>query len=391
MRMKSIGNCLKYTLLTSVSIFLVIFLSCKSGPEIHIWYGQNQTFGKPALAQKWINILGHVSASEEDSVFVYYSLNGRPGGQLEGTPGMLNIGPHPSERLPRRLMFSGDFNIEIDEGGLLAGTNEVSLVARDAAGNSSEKTIVFEYQRGISCMLPYTVDWHQVDNALGVLQIVDGLWIWNQDGIRTRKIGYDRVLAIGDMSWTDYEAKVLVTFHGVADTTNYPGSIRDGVGFGLSARWLGHSDDPIPGQQPKWGWKPSGASAWYVFRQARGQEKFGNGILQLDADPQEGDRKIDDTLDIEFGRSYWFKVRALTQNVGSRYDFKAWDASQPEPESYMLATNGLEGNLAHGSLIVVAHYVDVTIGPIVIDPIKDTEYITTVPTLSKMATHKLLK
>jgi hypothetical protein len=350
---------------------LIVLVSCKSGPEINIWYGQKQTYGKSALSQKWINILGNVSATEDDSVALYYTLNGRPGRIYDGEAGKLNIGPHPSARLPRRLMFPGDFNVDIHMDNLHDGRNEVVITATDAAGNISEKVVLLDFVSNQTLALPYIIDWPQVDDPLQKLQIVDGFWTWNESGIRTLKFGYDRVLTVGDMGWSDYEASVLVTFHDIADTVNYPGSIRDGVGFGINARWLGHTDDPIADEQPKWGWKPSGAGAWYVFRQAGGQEKFGNQIFQLSAEPQEGDRIIDTSLRIDLGKQYWFKLNALTQDDGSLYRFKAWPADEDEPEQYMMQTMGLQGNLSHGALLIVAHYVDVTISTIAIKPARN--------------------
>ena len=48
-------------------------------------------------------------------------------------------------------------------------------------------------------------------NATG--QVVDGLWSINGEQLQTELPGYDRLVALGSMTWTDYEVEVPVTVH----------------------------------------------------------------------------------------------------------------------------------------------------------------------------------
>lgn len=60
--------------------------------------------------------------------------------------------------------------------------------------------------------------------------------------------GYDRLLAIGDMSWKDYEVTVPITVHSL--NTN---DLSNSAGVGLIARWRGHFQ--VGSEQPAAGWR----------------------------------------------------------------------------------------------------------------------------------------
>ena len=59
----------------------------------------------------------------------------------------------------------------------------------------------------------YSVDWRDVRNIQDAAQVVDGKWQLVKEGVRSVRPGYDRLIAIGDISWQDYEVVTTVTIH----------------------------------------------------------------------------------------------------------------------------------------------------------------------------------
>ena len=102
---------------------IVLFCSCAQGPEIEVWYGKRQHFGRNGYPQKWINVLGRVTPSD-DVASLDYSLN-------DASLIPLSVGPDG-----HRLANPGDFNIEIDRAHLQSGENTVKILdIDDANGN----------------------------------------------------------------------------------------------------------------------------------------------------------------------------------------------------------------------------------------------------------------
>ena len=339
-------------------------------PQFEIWYGLRQSFGTPGIPQKWFNLLGSLKESNSHIPLLVYSLNGKPGPTYEAVPGKLKMGPVPSPNHPQRLMNRNDFNIDIHMDDLNKGENIIRISALNEAGKVFDQTVTVDYHRGHVWPLPYRIDWSSVRDAKNVILIVDGLWNWDADGIRTKEIGYDRALAIGDMSWKYYEALVSVRVHGIADPAQFPGAVADGIGFGLTMRWHGHSDFPIANEQPKGGWNPRGANAWYVFRHSEGNRKLPDNIFQLTVPMAPGPRGIASGKKIQFDKDYLFKVRVEPGNKGDLYQMKVWDKGGVEPASWLLQKEAGKGNLATGSLLILAHYVDLTIGHVAIQPVQ---------------------
>ena len=316
-------------------------------PVINIWYGTHQEFGQIGVPQRWVNILGNVS---EPGVIrsLQFSLN-------DGPEAPLNIGPDK-----RRLLAHGDFNIEINKDLLDIGNNRVVIKAVDNYNNDTLQTVSFDYKAN-TWPLPYSVDWKSVTNIQDVVQVVDGLWTLDGSGIRTHPeyVGYDRVIAIGDMTWKDYEVTVPITIHAI-DTSSYGSSISIGPGFGVNLRWLGHTDSPVACSQPHCGWEPMGVSNWYEFR-----DELDDRLL-LDARPPSKSQRTT-TLQLEMDKTYWFKARVETLTEGSLYRFKVWeDEAESEPLNWTLRNITTSLNLTQGSFLLVAHHVDATFGNVTV-------------------------
>lgn len=322
-----------------------------SEPILNIWYGPHQVFGKSGLPQRWINILGNVFDPDGTSKLTF-SLN-------NGKEKSLTIGPDR-----RRLIAPGDFNIEIDKKELKTGLNEVTIWATDNSRNQAAFKVQIEYREDYR-PLPYLIDWSRVANIQDALQIVDGLWIADGNGIRTHPchVGYDRTVAVGDMSWEDYEVTVPFVIHAV-DTSAYASSISIGPSFGINLHWLGHTDSPVTCSQPHCGWEPIGGSNWYKFRRNRD-----NGLRIITGPPSTSSEVIDLLLATE--RTYWFKVRVETTPEGNLYRLKLWeDVPGPEPKGWMLQKLAKDHNPDRGSFLLVAHHVDMTFGNVTVLPIE---------------------
>jgi hypothetical protein len=332
-----------------------------SGPTINIWYGSTQSFGQLGNPQKWINVLGNVSDPDGVASFVY-ALNG-------GAPSPLSIGTSDPES--RRLAEPGDFNVEIDRAALAIGANQVVITATDTLANQSAATVMLQYAGGNVWPLPYSINWASVANLQDVVQIVDGQWAVQPGGARPVAMAYDRVLALGDLTWSNYEVTVPITVHATDSAAYNPISI--GPGVGLVLRWREHSNSPVSCAQPHCGWLPWGASGWYNWAANDGAFYLGgdNVVLVYDTSLRK----------LQLGTPYVWKMRVDTP-PGQRgyYRLKVWPQSQTEPEQWDLQALGGPSDVLTGSVLLVAHHVDATFGNVSIVPVSSGD--TTAPLIS---------
>jgi hypothetical protein len=325
---------------TSSNVTLVL----TEGPIIEIWYGLNQTFGNIGVPQQWINILGNVTDLDGLNQLTF-SLNG-------GIEQNLSVGPF------RRLSEPGDFNVEVDFDDLFDGVNQVDITAVDTNGNISKQTVLINYPYGNVWPIDYNIDWASVNKIEDVAQIVDGLWEISGNELRPSNTGYDRTVAIGDIRWSDYEVLVPITIHGF-DPAGFEG-INGAPAVGVMMKWPGHSDW-TGNQQPNYGYYPTGGAAWYNYN------LDGTGRLLL-TDFQSLYRRETISRSLLNEVTYFFKVRVETVIAGAKYSIKVWESAQQEPAEWDIVdvdTNDVDG----GSLLLIAHFVDVSFGNITIQPI----------------------
>jgi len=326
-------------------------------PSITLWYGGDQSFGSIGVPQRDANILGHVSGSLSS---LTYSLNG-------GASRNLSTGPDT-----RRLSRSGDFNIDLTYAGLLPGLNSIQISAMSTGGELTQTTVLVRDLSGSPWSFPYSVDWSSTSSLSDSAQVVDGKWGVTPDGVRVLEAGYDRLIAIGDTSWTDYEVTAEVTVHGIDSTAEAFQAISGGPGVGLIMRWEGHTNEPVydpPIDQPRSGYLPLGAIGWYHWRTG-----FGN------TDPNQWELMGDDlamkaqngALQLQYGVRYLFKMQVKTvAGLGGLYRFKVWESSGVEPSSWLLTGQETLANPQQGSLLLVAHHAYVTFGSVVVTPVPD--------------------
>ncbi|MFC1573635.1 hypothetical protein ACFL30_00465 [Candidatus Latescibacterota bacterium] len=351
---------LSFVILVGVLVITSITsVSCthKDSPDIDVWYGNEQSFGLPGNPQKWANILGSVS-SENGIRSLAYSLNGEA-----VIP--LSIGPDG-----KRLANPGDFNIDIDCHNLNVGANTVTISTTDSLYNSSESTVTVNYSHRQSWPLPYSIDWQTVNTFREAVQVVDGKWKLEADGIRIVEPYYDRVLALGDSTWTDYEVTAEVIFHG----SRQPRKGIDGgasvIHAAIAMRWPGHDED---GLQPRVKWYPLGATA--EFRLIEGNPDdcrwriIGEGGKDFKVVNEENGRAI------KLGKRYIMKARVETRiDSSTLYSVKFWESNTVEPENWDLqAEEGIE-DVQSGGALLIAHYTNLTFGEITVNKVNDINY-----------------
>jgi hypothetical protein len=197
---------------------------------------------------------------------------------------------------------------------------------------------------------------------------VDGLWEVRDNLLHTVATGYDRLVAIGDMTWQEYEEEVPVTIHRIRTSGD--------AGVGILVRWNGHTLlNTLPGvEQPRYG-HPLGALAWY--HRSISFPKYRFEILGEKPEGGGGDFEIiaEDRSHVDFwqaGDTYILKVRAEITPAGkSYYKFKAWEDGTPEPSAWTLEGPGVDryDHELHGSLLLVAHQIDASFGTVEITPL----------------------
>ena len=325
-------------------------------PQIAIWYGSTQTFGKMGTAQRGPNILGN-AASPYGIDSLSYRLNG-------GAPVKLSWGPDA-----RLLSQPGDFNVDLGYATLAAGSNTVVITVKDKTGETATSTVTVKDSTGRVWPLPYTVGWGSATSLQDSAQVVDGKWGIVAGGIKPIVRGYDREIAIGDTTWTDYEVTAQFTVQGIDSSAQAFGLSSSGPAIGFLFRWKGHTDDPVfdpPITQPKSGFLPYGAIGWYHWRYANGQsdrwELIGNGVTVRgeNSDPAQA---------IVFNAMYIFKMRVRTiPGQGGFYTFKVWKAGNTEPSAWMMSDQEGLTDPQSGSLLLMVHHVTATIGRVTVVP-----------------------
>ena len=318
-----------------------------AAPTINVWYGNNQSFGQIGNPQTAINILGNVSDSNGVSS-LSYTLNG-------GTPVNLSRGPDS-----RRLLSPGDFNIDINTSSLNNGSNTVVITATNSLNETSTATVTVQYSAGNIWPANYSINWSAGSSIQSVAQVVDGHWTLSGGTVHPTYLGYDRLLGIGDRTWSDYEVTVPITIHNI-DSSGFAWPSL-GPGVGLLFRWTGHTDNPIPGWQPKTGYLPFGAIGWYSWDNAGGGVRLklvGNNLYGMQEDSS--------GFMLTFDVTYIFKMRVETiPGQGGAYKFKVWQQGQTEPATWRLQGTQSLSDPQYGSICLLSHHVNADFGNVTI-------------------------
>lgn len=316
-------------------------------PSITLWYGANQTFGKLGTAQRYVNIQGNVTDPTSLDQF-WYTLNG-------GSSVNLSQGPDT-----RRLQQKGDFNVDLRYDQLNTGANTLVIHARNIFGDVKDTTVTVTKAAAATWPLPYAVDFTAASSLTDSVQVTDGRWSVAGGKATILERGYDRVIAIGDTTWQDYEITARLSIAGLDSSATAYDAPSNGPAMAFLMRWKGHTDSPITIPQPKEGYLPLGAFAalsWPTVSTNK-WELFGDGLVLKDTKSSPS---------FSFNTDYYFKLQVkTTAGVGGYYRFKVWKASDAEPAAWLL--NMQEGLSApqFGSVLIVAHHVSASIQDIVV-------------------------
>lgn len=324
--------------------------SAPDAPTIAIWYGDTQVFGPNGDPQKWVNIMGNVSGPNPITSLTY-TLNGGPSIPLQ-------IGPDD-----RRKAEPGDFNIELDYTKLNNGANTVFILAQDSTGAADQTTVTVDYQSNGTPWTPqtFTYNWNTGSKVNDVGQVVDGKWEIVGNEIWASVFDFDRLVALGDLSWRDYTVTVPVRVEAI-DESGFPAP-SNGPGVGVMVRWNGHYDNDN-GFEPRTGWRRLGALAWYRWVKRSGVVSSGYEILR-----DGGQLAAENSDALTFGENYLFKLQ-VESGVGNQpatYRFKVWEEDQTEPPDWMFEVSGRNSEPSSGSVLLVSHHVDAYFGPVTVE------------------------
>ena len=324
---------------------------------IDVWYGGTQKFGKKGNPQQWVNILGNVSPSTNLATLAYV-LNSKPERALSFSGS-------------KRLVYTGDFNIELDISELKGGTNTIQIRATEKDGTVTKKNLSFTYTKGTVWPGNYTADWGSTSKIYDIAQVVDGKWAIEGGKLVTKEVGYDRLVAIGDMGdpakgiWTDYEVTAPVTVKAL-DDTGYDG-VSGGPAVGFFLRWQGHTmkDD----EQPRILVERYGAIGRYHWLEKDGKEGLeltGNGWR----------KPLDTSKKWELNTTYMLKmsVQSIPDSTKAYYRLKFWKQGDPEPAAWDIEGSSADNNLPSGSVVLEAHHVDAEFGDVQVRRLADLNF-----------------
>ncbi|VVB54263.1 Uncharacterised protein [uncultured archaeon] len=310
-------------------------------PVINVWYGLDQRFGHLGTPQTWINILGNVSDSSSAVVALNYSLNDGPVHQL--VLGKDNL----------RLEYTNDFNIEEGYTNFTCVSNHIDLSANDSAGNVNNTRVNISYTCGIDWPMPYIVDWSTVSDIQDVAQVVDGQWIISNGKVTPTPLGYDRIIAMGNMTWKNYTVTVPITLNSAMTIP--------GANFGIALRWKEHVfwPDRNNGAYPREGWYPLGAIAGYFNSTVLGGKRLallGNNMNYFANDTT--------AMQLVAGSTYNFKASAQTVGTDQVFSLKVWEQGAGEPANWTVRGNAPAGALTQGSILLLSYNSDVSFGDV---------------------------
>lgn len=329
-------------------------------PGIELFYGDEQSFGHIGRPQRWVNILGKVTSPSAISSLTF-TLNGGPAR-------LLKIGPDQ-----RRLAKSGDFNVEIDTAELTVGANQVVITAINSQAQAAFRTVTVNYQSSPVWPATYTADWSTTTNIQDLAQVVDGKWEIQDGHLRPVELGYDRLVAVGHTTWTDYEVTVPVTVTAIDESGfAFP---SNGPGIGILMPWQGHFLQS--NEQPTTGWQNFGGLGWYRWNK-NDQGQVTSAVQLLGYAGRELGVKA---KPLTFGTPYIFKMSVQTvPDKPSYYRFKMWPAADPEPGEWDVEKGGRVGEPPSGSFLLVAHHVDALFGPVSVRPLAGLQFAVTTST-----------
>jgi hypothetical protein len=322
---------------------------------VDIWHDTTPSFGHNGVPQRWINIQGQAT-DPEGIATIEYRLNGDLWTAMQLGPDL------------RRLVGDNHFNVDILVSDLIIGVNTLQIRVTDAAGNRTTRATTVMWTSGVTAPTTMTVSWWAASNPWSVAQPVDGEWRIHGQWLNNIDDGYDRIIAIGDQTWTDYEVTVPVVLLSINPDADDGSS--NGPGLGFAMRWNGHNDTIVPGAQPQVGFRPDGINPTpfgaILFWRDEPLRDPGFEIY----DERNTLRGSDDSFTMTPRTTYMFKGHV--QGTGpTTYRFRIWEQGDTEPTTWNVeyTTPGRSSEPASGSLALIAHEVDALFGMVSVRPL----------------------
>lgn len=320
---------------------------------ITIWHDDTPAFGQLGVPQTFVNVIGNVS--DPDGVAqVEYRLR-------SGAWVAMGLGPDP-----RRLSNAGDINIDLAVANLNSGNNKLEIRVTDSTGDRTTRTLQVNWTPNRTWALPTTISWS--GDLAAKAQPVDGHWRTSGGRLTNIDVEYDRIVVVGDQSWTDYEVEVPVSIGAISPNANE--SPSNGPGVGIALRWQGHTNTVVPNSQPLVGFLPDGSNnpsfgAILFWRDER---------MRLPAfemyDEQNGVMALDRSVTMLQGTDYIFKAQ-VEGFAPVKYRWKVWKASDPEPTGWMIEqdSTGFATDPRSGSIALIAPELVASFGTVTVRPL----------------------
>jgi hypothetical protein len=334
---------------------------------IDVWHGDQQQFGSPGEAQRWVNILGNVSTPGLTALT--YSLNGGP-------EQFLGVGPNMF-----RLEQPGDFNVEIDYRELNPSPADDVVTIRATYEDEQvfSRDVTIAYEGGQQWPREYSIDWATVTNLQDVVQVVDGHWSHDANGVRPASVGYDRLLVLGDRSWDSYEVELSFTTHDLSATTE-PGLFG---AIWLGMQWGGHTTDPLGGQ-PLGGYIPGATFMLNHGAIILRPSEFLPERIPENPQPQAGITLVEDqTYSVLIRNERVATDQDLSDGLDRTYSINVWLDGTPEPEGWAISQTMINQE-PFGSFYLNAHHVDVTFGNVEVRPLPGQDLLVSQDSLSEL-------
>jgi len=306
-------------------------------PAVELWGGLDQVHGARGTTQQWIGLGGRVS--DPDGVAeLRYSLDG-------GAWRRLNVGPDGL-----RLSRAGDFSVELDRLLLAAGPHTVLLRAMDLLGEISITSVKVTIRKDAVWPTTFGLDWGSALDVQSTAEVVDGRWKVVDGLARPVEPGFDRLLAVGERTWThDYRVAMPVQVGSFDDSAPHSG-------VGVAVGWQGHTGT----QQPRLG-HPFSALCFY-YRERTG---LPYRLLLMGT----GDKVVTRDLSgftMQPGRSYEIVLTQTSNGDGTASYTCQAQAVDGGPSGSASVSAVLVSR--PGSALLVAHQADLGIGRVVVSP-----------------------
>jgi hypothetical protein len=183
------------------------------------------------------------------------------------------------------------------------------------------------------------------------VQISDGLWQQETEGLRIVEPYYDRAFAWGDPNWTDYTARACLTMSGYRQPADCDGG-RNVIHAALAPRWRGHTPD---GRQPFRQWYPLGATC-----ELRLQPDSRTLCFRIIADP----KQIVESKHVMPWRPdqrLWLEAGTRsTPTGGATYMARAWYDEDERPDAWHVTCEKGQEPITAGAPLFLAHYTQTT-------------------------------